>query len=84
MVARRVIVRPSARKHGIDDEDIVLAASSPLVSGPLDDEMPQRQLRIGFDTRARLLEIVMLVWDDGSEEAIHAMKCRPKYMHLLD
>jgi hypothetical protein len=33
-----------------------------LVSGPLNDEMPQRQLRVGFDTQARLLEIVVLVW----------------------
>jgi len=78
-----VIVRPSARKHGIDDEDIVSVASSPLASGPLDDEMPQRQLRIGFDTHARILELVVLVWDDGTEEVIHAMKCRPKYLGLL-
>ncbi|WP_232820050.1 hypothetical protein [Nocardioides allogilvus] len=79
-----MIVRPSARKHGIDDADIVVVALSPLASGPLDEEVPQRQLRIGFDTRARLLEIVVLVWDDGTEEAIHAMKCRPMYLHLLD
>ena len=79
-----MIVRPSARKHGISDDDSIAAASSPLVSGPLDEEEPQRQLRIGFDTRARLLEIVVLVWDDGTEELIHAMKCRPQYLHLLD
>jgi uncharacterized FlaG/YvyC family protein len=78
-----VIIRPSARKHGIDDKDIVSVASLPLVSGPLDDEMPQRQLRIGFDTHARILEVVVLVWDDGTEEVIHAMKCRPKYLRLL-
>ena len=79
-----MIVRPSARKHGIEDADIGLVARSPLVSGPLDEEVPQRQLRIGFDARARLLEIVVLVWDDGTEEAIHPMKCRPMYLHLLD
>jgi hypothetical protein len=79
-----VIVRPSARKHGVGDEDCIAAAKSPLVSGLLDDAVPQRQLRIGFDARARLLEIVVLVWDDGTEEIIHAMKCRPQYLHLLD
>lgn len=79
-----MIVRPSARKHGINDQDSVAAATSPLVSGPLDDENPQRQLRIGFDTQARLLETVVLIWDDGTEEVIHAMKCRPQYIALLE
>ena len=79
-----MIVRASARKHGINDEDAIAAAGSPLVSGPLDDEHPQRQLPIGFDTQARLLETVVLVWDDGTEEVIHAMKCRPQYLDLLD
>ncbi len=79
-----MIVRASARKHGVEDEDAISATASPLVGGPLDDENPQRQLRIGFDTQARLLETVVLVWDDGTEEIIHAMKCRPQYLHLLD
>ena len=79
-----MIVRPSARKHGVSDEDAIAAAGNPSVSGPLDDENPQRQLRIGFDTQARLLETVVLVWDDDTEEVIHAMKCRPWYLGLLD
>ena len=79
-----MIVRPSARKHGVSDEDAIAAAGNPSVSGPLNDENPQRQLRIGFDTQARLLETVVLVWDDGTEEVIHAMKCRPKYLDLFD
>ena len=79
-----MIVRASARKHGISDEDAIAVAGSPLVAGPLDDENPQRQLRIGFDTQARLVETVVLVWDDGTEEVIHAMKCRPQYRDLLE
>lgn len=59
-------------------------ASDPLVVGPLDEENPQRQLRIGFDTKARILETVVLVWDNGTEEIIHAMKCRSQYLSLLD
>jgi hypothetical protein len=78
-----VIIRASALKHGIGEDDIVAAVALPLVSGPLDDDMPQRQLRIGFDTQARLLETVVLVWDDGTQEVIHAMKCRPQYLALL-
>lgn len=79
-----MIVRASARKHGVSDEDAIAVAGSPLVAGPLDDENPQRQLRIGFDTQARLVETVVVVWDDGTEEVIHAMKCRPQYRDLLN
>ncbi len=66
------------------EEDAIAVASSPVVAGPLDDENPQCQLRIGFDTQARLLETVVPVWDDGTEEVIHAMKCRPQYLELLN
>ena len=45
-----------------------------LAGGPLDDENPQRELRIGLDTSGRLLEIVVLLWDDGEVEIIHAMR----------
>ena len=79
-----MIVRASALKHGVTEENAIAAAEAPLIEGPLDEEHPQRQLRIGFDTRARLLEIVVLVWDDGTEEVIHAMKCRPQYLNLFD
>jgi hypothetical protein len=50
---------------------------------PLDDDDPRRFLRLGFDTHGRLLELVVLVWDEGSEELIHAMKCRPQYLGML-
>lgn len=79
-----MIVRGSARKHGISDEDGIEAASWPLREVPLDDEDPRRFLRLGFDTRSRLLELVVLVWDDGTEELIHAMKCRPQYLSMLE
>ncbi|WP_372698868.1 toxin-antitoxin system toxin subunit [Arthrobacter sp. JSM 101049] len=49
----------------------------------MDDEDPRRFPRIGFDTQGRLLELVALVRDDGSEELIHAMKCRPQYFGML-
>ena len=78
-----LIVGPSARKHGIKPEDAIAAARSVLAGGPLDDENPQRELRIGLDTAGRLLEIVVLLWDDGEEEIIHAMKARAEYRRLI-
>ena len=76
-------VRQSALKHGITREDIIEAAALPLVEVPLDDENPRRFLRLGFDAKTRLLETVVLMWDDGTEEVIHAMKARPQYFELL-
>ncbi|WP_269048550.1 hypothetical protein [Paenarthrobacter sp. Z7-10] len=63
--------------------DGIEAATWPLVSVPLDDDDPCRFLPLGFDSQGRLLELVVLVWDDGSEELIHAMKCRPQYLGML-
>ena len=76
-------VHRSARKHGIGDEDIAWAAGGFLVAYTLDDDAPVRELRLGFDTRGRLLETVVLLLDDGAELAIHAMKARPQYFDLL-
>lgn len=79
-----VIIRQSARKHGITDDDIRTALATPLLSGPLDDDHPQRTLTLGFDSQARVLELVALHYDDGSTEVIHAMKARRTYLDLLD
>ncbi|HEY4268212.1 MAG TPA: hypothetical protein VGM94_08485 [Galbitalea sp.] len=79
-----MIVRRSARKHGISEEDGIEAATRSLVSVPLGDDDPRRFLRLGFDTEGRLLELIVLIWDDGTEELIHAMKCRSQYFKLLD
>ena len=77
-----MIVAPSARKHGISDEDAITAARSALAGGPLDDENPQRELS-GLDTAGRLLEIFVLLWDDGETEIIHTMKARAAYRRLV-
>lgn len=70
-------VHPSALKHGIDAEDAIQAASWPLWIEDLNEDSPSRQLRLGFETRGRLLETVVLVFDSGNELVIHAMKARP-------
>lgn len=38
-----------------------------------EDEWPHRELRLGFDTQARLLEAVVLIFEGGEEMVIHAM-----------
>ena len=48
-------VHPSALKHGIEADDAIRAADRPLWIVDLDEDSPARQLRLGFDTRGRLL-----------------------------
>ena len=53
-----------------------------MVSFTIDGE-PARELRLGFDRAGRLLEVVVLILDDGGELAIHAMKARTTYLGLI-
>ncbi|PQZ48519.1 hypothetical protein CQ040_20210 [Microbacterium sp. MYb54] len=79
-----MIVRRSALKHGVSEHGGIEAASWPVLAAALDDENPGRQLRLGFDSGGRLLELVVLVRDEGTEELIHAMKARPQYTRVQD
>lgn len=76
----------SATKHGISTTDGIYAAKNSLWIEPLDDQDDEqwRELRIGFDAKARLLETVVIVASDGDELLIHAMKARPQYIQLLE
>ena len=79
----RVRVRPSALKHDIAPEEYIHAASAAVYVAALDEENPQHELRLGFDTHARLLELLVLIWDDGTEEIIHSMRARKQYLTLI-
>ncbi|PPG88003.1 toxin [Rathayibacter rathayi] len=76
-------VHPSALKPGVQEEDAVRAATAPVWVEDLDNDSPARQLRLGFDMRGRLLELVVLTFDSGNELVIHAMKARPGMIDLL-
>lgn len=76
-------VNDSALRHGISPEDSVYAATWALWVEDLDDNSPARQLRLCFDTRSRLLEIVALLSDSGNELIIHSMRARPHMLDLL-
>ena len=77
-------VHESARKHGIAPDDAIHAAEHAVFVSDLNDDSPARQLRLGFDSARRLLEVVVLRFDSGSELVIHAMKARRQYLDLLD
>lgn len=77
-------VHSSALKHGVSPEDAIQASEWSVWIEPLDEDgPPYRELRLGFDTGARLLETVVLVLEGGEEIVIHAMPARKKYLDLL-
>lgn len=77
-------VHRSALKHGVSSEDAVQAADWSQWIEPLeDDDWQHRELRLGFDTQARLLETVVLVFESGEELVIHAMPARKQFLELL-
>lgn len=73
-------IHSSARKHGVDEEDIEHAVDNAMA---IDDQDDDTRLYLGPARNAELLEVVTLLREDGSELVIHAMRMRPKYRRLL-
>jgi len=81
-----VEIAESARKHQAEDrfEDVdILHAVEHALYVADDGDDPDKALYLGPDRAARLLEVVVVVRDDGTEVVIHAMKMRPLYESLL-
>ena len=77
-------INESARKHDVSDEDILHAVEHSLVEYDIgDDDLPQRWLVLGPDQAGLMLEVVVLMFDDGAEIVIHAMPMCRKYQELL-
>jgi uncharacterized DUF497 family protein len=77
----RVEVHESARRHGIEDADMVHAVDNALAVEDVGQD-PDRWLVLGPDRAGNLLEVVVLVTDER-QLAIHAMPMRPKFRRLL-
>jgi len=75
-------VAESALKHGVSADDALYAVEQFIIAYPLGDD-PPRELRLGFDTRARLLELVVMTTRRGTQTIIHAMPARTQYLDLL-
>lgn len=69
------VILGSARKHGVDDADMLHAFQHPIRVLKLDD----LTMLIGPDRSARLLE-VGISSGDGVEFIVHAMPARQKFV----
>lgn len=77
----RYEIHHTARKHGIDDDDILHAIEHALAVDEYEDD--DRVLYLGPNRAANLLEVITLAITQGLELVIHAMPMLPKYRPLL-
>lgn len=70
------LILASARRHHIDDDDILHAYRNPIRVEPRDDSL---LVIIGGDRNGGILEIVA-VTDDSPNRIIHAMRARRKFL----
>jgi hypothetical protein len=73
----------SAFKHGVSKGDIRRAFTLKLLDHPVEGE-EEKNLLIGFDTHANLIELLYNVVDDDTIRVFHAMPCRNTFIALLD
>jgi len=77
-----LIILNSARKHNISDEDILEVVSDPHTVLQLRSE-PEKLLFLGFDSKARALEVITDTGADGQIFIIHADKVTKPYQKFF-
>jgi uncharacterized DUF497 family protein len=77
-----VRISDSARKHGVDDEDIAHAWENAIRYVEYDYDGDERLLVIGADRHGRMLELVAVPADEPPR-IIHADRLRPKFYEFL-
>jgi hypothetical protein len=78
-----LIILKSARKHGISDINILEVVADPYVVLQLRSE-PEKLLFLGFDSKARALEVITDTGSNGQVFIIHADKITKQYKKLLE
>ena len=77
-----VEILPSATNHGLCKEDILSTLERSIHDETLQAE-PNKTLSIGYDGKARLLEVIFHVVSDEHIVVFHAMKCRKNYIERM-
>jgi uncharacterized DUF497 family protein len=71
-----IVFVPSAFKHGVTKEDIRHAFTQKVYDETVEGD-EEKNLLIGFDTNANVLEIMYNVLEPQKIRVFHAMPCRP-------
>jgi hypothetical protein len=82
-----VLVTTSALRHGWSADDIRWAVEHALALAAVETRQPEAivgVLHLGPARDGRLLEVLVIMNDDGEEIAIHAMLMRASYRSLLE
>ena len=74
---------PSAFKHDITEANIRHCILNWRYDDIMEDD-PDKNLLIGFDSNANLLEIIYNVIDERTVRVFHAMKCTKEHRKLID
>ena len=77
-----MIILDLARKHGISDNDMIDVIEDSDVAVMIREE-PLKTMFIGFDTKARALEVITDTGTDRQVYIIHADKLSKQYEVLL-
>jgi len=77
-----LVILDSARKHGISDSDMIDIIDDPDIVIMIREE-PLKTLFLGFDSKARALEVITDTGADGQVYVIHADKLTKQYEVLL-
>ena len=78
-----MIILDSARKHGISDFDMLLVVADPYVIAELRPE-PEKLLFLGFDSKARAIEVITDTGESGQIFVIHANLITKENKKLLE
>ena len=78
-----MIILESARKHGIPDLDMLTVIAEPYVVAELREE-PEKLLYLGFDSRARAIEVISDTGKTGKVFIIHANRITKENERLLE
>jgi len=78
-----LIILESARKHGISEIDMLAVVEYPYVVMEMRSE-PEKLLFLGFDLKARALEVMTDTGADGQVFIIHADYITKHYEKMLE
>lgn len=71
------VIVPSARRHGVDEEDMMHAYRNATDAWALDEGLV---MLVDPDRSGAPLEIGVVRSDDSTPVIVHAMKARPKFL----